>query len=148
MGQGAWALTKGTKAHILITFLILEEQRPVISLVKKVTDIYATAMDYDKSSPITREFFAKVQNKMHFAVHGQTAAELVYDRADADREYMGLTTWALYPHGKILGSDVSIAKNYLTEAELKDLGPLVMNLQMLTKKPPRRLRTAPLQRGE
>lgn len=92
---------------------------------QKVTDIYATAMDYDKNSPVTREFFAKVQNKMHFAVHGQTAAEVIYDRADAERVHMGLTNWTLYPHGKILKNDVSVAKNYLTEAELKDLGLLV-----------------------
>jgi len=92
---------------------------------QKVTDIYATAMDYDKNSLITREFFAKVQNKLHFAVHGQTAAEMIYDRADAKRVHMGLTTWTLYPHGKVLKSDVSVAKNYLSEEELKDLGLLV-----------------------
>jgi len=92
---------------------------------QKITDIYATAMDYDKKSPITREFFAKVQNKLHYAVHGQTAAEVIYDRANAEREHMGLNTWSLYPHGKILKGDVSVAKNYLTEAELKDLGLLV-----------------------
>ena len=92
---------------------------------QKITDIYATSMDYDKNSPITREFFAKVQNKLHFAVHGQTAAEMVYDRANAESVHMGLTTWALYPNGKILKSDVSVAKNYLSEDELKDLGLLV-----------------------
>ena len=92
---------------------------------QKVTDIYATAMDYDKNSPTTREFFAKVQNKLHFAVHGHTAAELIYDRADADRDRMGLTTWQAYPYGKILKSDVSIAKNYLSESELDDLGRIV-----------------------
>jgi hypothetical protein len=92
---------------------------------QKVTDIYATSMDYDKNSPITREFFAKVQNKLHYAVHGQTAAKLIYERANAEREHMGLNTWASYPHGKILKGDVSVAKNYLTEAELKDLGLLV-----------------------
>ena len=92
---------------------------------QKVTDIYATAMDYDKNSSITREFFAKVQNKLHYAVHGHTAAELIYDRASAERDRMGLTTWYAYPHGKILKSDITIAKNYLTESELKDLGLLV-----------------------
>jgi hypothetical protein len=92
---------------------------------QKVTDIYATAMDYDKNSPTTREFFAKVQNKMHYAVHGKTAAEMIFDRADSKSERMGLTTWFAYPHGKILKSDVTIAKNYLTETELKDLGLLV-----------------------
>lgn len=108
---------------------LLEEIREIrISerrFYQKVTDIYATAMDYDKSSPITREFFAKVQNKLHFAVHGQTAAEVIYNRADAERTHMGLTTWALYPMGKILKSDVSVAKNYLSETELKDLSLLV-----------------------
>ena len=89
---------------------------------QKITDIYATAMDYDKNSPVTREFFAKVQNKLHYAVHGQTAAEVIYDRANAEKAHLGLTTWALYPHGKILKGDVSVAKNYLSEAELKDLG--------------------------
>ena len=92
---------------------------------QKITDIYATAMDYDKNSSITREFFAKVQNKMHYAVHGQTAAELICDRADAERKYMGLTTWGASPDGKILKSDVAIAKNYLTESELQSLGLLV-----------------------
>jgi hypothetical protein len=77
---------------------------------QKITDIYTTAMDYDKKSPITREFFAKVQNKLHYAVHGQTAAEVIYDRANAEREHMGLHTWSLYPHGKILKGDVSVAK--------------------------------------
>ncbi|MCL2139170.1 MAG: virulence RhuM family protein, partial [Treponema sp.] len=84
---------------------------------QKITDIYATAMDYDKDSPITQTFFAKVQNKMHYAVHQNTAAELIFKRADADKEYMGLTNWENSPSGRIVKSDVSIAKNYLTEAE-------------------------------
>ena len=92
---------------------------------QKITDIYATAMDYDKDAPITQEFFAKVQNKMHFAVHGHTAAELIVQRADHTRERMGLTTWAKTPSGKILKSDVVVAKNYLTEAEMEDLGRIV-----------------------
>ena len=92
---------------------------------QKITDIYSTAMDYDKDSPITREIFAKVQNKMHYAVHQHTAAELIYERADATKERMGLTTWAKSPEGKIVKSDVSIAKNYLTEAELQSLSMLV-----------------------
>jgi hypothetical protein len=92
---------------------------------QKITDIYATAMDYDKNSPITREFFAKVQNKMHYAVHRHTAAELIYERADADKEHMGLTNWANSPSGRIVKSDVSIAKNYLTESELQNLSMLV-----------------------
>jgi hypothetical protein len=92
---------------------------------QKITDIYATSMDYDKNAPITQEFFAKVQNKLHFAVHGHTAAELIYERADAEKERMGLTNWANSPSGKILRSDVSIGKNYLTEAELNSLTLLV-----------------------
>ena len=92
---------------------------------QKITDIYATALDYDRDAPITQTFFAKVQNKMHYAVHGQTAAELIVGRADHTKEYMGLTTWAKAPGGKILKSDVTVAKNYLTEAELADLGSIV-----------------------
>jgi len=92
---------------------------------QKVTDIYATAMDYNKNAPMTKEFFAKVQNKLHYAVHGHTAAEVVYDRADATKEHMGLTTWRNAPHGKIVKTDVSIAKNYLTGAELESLGRIV-----------------------
>ncbi len=92
---------------------------------QKITDIYSTAMDYDKDSPTTKEFFAKVQNKMHFAVHGHTAAELIYKRANADKEHMGLTNWDNSPKGKIIKSDVSVAKNYLNESELEDLGRIV-----------------------
>ncbi|MCL2460024.1 MAG: virulence RhuM family protein [Euryarchaeota archaeon] len=92
---------------------------------QKITDIYATAMDYDKNAPLTREFFAKIQNKMHYAVHGHTAAEIIYERADADKEHMGLTNWANSPKSKIVKSDVSIAKNYLLEIELEDLGRIV-----------------------
>lgn len=92
---------------------------------QKITDIYSTAIDYDKNSIITKEFFAKVQNKMHFAVHGYTAAELICNRASAKKEYMGLTNWSNSPDGKILKSDVTIAKNYLTEEELGELGRIV-----------------------
>jgi hypothetical protein len=92
---------------------------------QKLTDIYATAIDYNSDAPTTREFFAKVQNKMHYAVHGQTAAELIVSRANAEKEHMGLTTWEKAPHGKIVKPDVSIAKNYLNEAELEDMGQLV-----------------------
>ena len=92
---------------------------------QKIADIYSTAMDYDRDAPITKEFFAKVQNKMHYAVHGHTAAELIVKRADHTKERMGLTTWAKAPAGKILKSDVVVAKNYLTEAELSDLGRIV-----------------------
>ena len=92
---------------------------------QKITDIYATALDYDRTAKTTKEFFAKVQNKMHFAIHGQTAAELIYYRADADRPHMGLTSWKEAPLGKIMKSDVSIAKNYLTEDELYSLERIV-----------------------
>lgn len=92
---------------------------------QKITDIYATAMDYDSKSPAAQEFFAKVQNKMHYAVHRHTASELIYKRADADKQYMGLTNWADSPNGRIVKSDVSIAKNYLTGSELESLSMLV-----------------------
>jgi len=92
---------------------------------QKITDIYSTAMDYNPESPITREFFAKVQNKMHYAIHKHTAAELIYSRADHEKENMGLTSWEKSPKGKIVKTDVSIAKNYLTENELESLGRIV-----------------------
>ena len=92
---------------------------------QKITDIYATALDYDRTAKITKQFFAKVQNKMHYAVHGHTAAELIYERADAERPHMGLTTWAAAPEGKIVKSDVSIAKNYLSEKEMRSLERIV-----------------------
>jgi len=92
---------------------------------QKITDIYATAADYNKDAPTTRDFFAKVQNKLHYAIHGQTAAELIADRADASKPNMGLTTWEKAPDGKILKTDVSIAKNYLTREELEALGRIV-----------------------
>lgn len=92
---------------------------------QKLTDIYATAIDYNKDAPTTRLFFKKVQNKMHYAVHGHTAAELIVERANAEKEHMGLTTWENAPHGKIVKPDVSIAKNYLKEVELEDMGHLV-----------------------
>ena len=92
---------------------------------QKLTDIYSTAIDYNRDTPTTQLFFKKVQNKMHYAVHGHTAAELIVERADADKEHMGLTTWENAPHGKIVKPDVSIAKNYLKENELEDMGRLV-----------------------
>ena len=88
---------------------------------QKLTDIYATAIDYNKDAPTTRLFFKKVQNKMHYAVHGHTAAELIVERADANREHMGLTTWENAPNGKIVKTDVSVAKNYLREKELEEM---------------------------
>ena len=92
---------------------------------QKITDIYATAIDYDRTANATKQFFAKVQNKMHYAVHGHTAAELIYERADAEKPHMGLTTWAAAPEGKIVKSDVSIAKNYLNEQEMRSLERIV-----------------------
>ncbi len=92
---------------------------------QKVTDLYATAVDYDRSSAATKRFYATVQNKMHFAVHGHTAAELIVERADHTKTHMGLTTWQDAPDGKIKKSDVSIAKNYLTDSELTQLNLMV-----------------------
>ena len=92
---------------------------------QKLTDIYATAIDYNKDAPTTRLFFKKVQNKMHYAVHGHTAAELIVERANADKEHMGLTTWENAPNGKIVKIDVSVAKNYLREKELEEMGRMV-----------------------
>ena len=92
---------------------------------QKVTDIYATSVDYDKNDATTKKFFAKVQNKLHFAIHGHTAAELIYTRADADKDRMGLTSWGNAPTGKILKTDVAIAKNYLTKEELDNPGRVV-----------------------
>ena len=92
---------------------------------QKITDIYATALDYDPSAPATKRFFAAVQNKMHFSVHGQTAAELIYTRADATKENMGLTSWDGSPESKIHKYDVSVAKNYLSENELQQLQRIV-----------------------
>lgn len=92
---------------------------------QKLTDIYATSIDYNRDAPTTRLYFKKVQNKMHYAVHGHTAAELIVERADAGKEHMGLTTWENAPNGKIVKPDVSIAKNYLKENELEDMGRIV-----------------------
>lgn len=92
---------------------------------QKITDIYATAVDYDKTAATTKRFYATVQNKMHYAVHGHTAAELIVERADHTKEHMGLTTWADAPDGKIRKSDVTVAKNYLSEEELGQLNRMV-----------------------
>lgn len=92
---------------------------------QKLTDIYATAIDYDKNAKTTKDFFAKVQNKMHYAVHHHTAAELIVERADADKPHMGLTSWKAAPDGKISKSDVSVAKNYLTADEMASLEMIV-----------------------
>ena len=92
---------------------------------QKVTDLYATAVDYDKTAKMTKRFYATVQNKMHFAVHGHTAAELIMDRANSENEHMGLTTWQDAPDGKIKITDVTVAKNYLTEFEMEQLNRMV-----------------------
>ena len=92
---------------------------------QKITDLYATAIDYDKNSATTRRFYATVQNKMHYAVHGHTAAELIVERADHTKEHMGLTAWADAPEGKIKKSDVTVAKNYLSQDEMKQLNRMV-----------------------
>jgi hypothetical protein len=92
---------------------------------QKITDIYATSVDYNKDDETTKTFFAKVQNKLHFAIHGHTAAELIYHRANSTKEHMGLTTWDNAPSGKIVKTDVVIAKNYLTKEELDALGRIV-----------------------
>lgn len=108
---------------------LLEEIREIRlserRLYQKITDIYATSVDYDKDSPLTKAFFANVQNKMHYAITGNTAAELIMDRADSRVEHMGLSTWESAPDGKILKSDVSVAKNYLKKDELEAMGRLV-----------------------
>ncbi len=92
---------------------------------QKITDIYALSADYDQNAPITHEFFATVQNKLHWAITGKTAAEIIYESADAEKMHMGLTSWKQAPDGKILKSDVSVAKNYLNEAHIKELNRIV-----------------------
>lgn len=95
------------------------------NLYQKVTDIYATSIDYNSDAVTTKTFFAKVQNKLHFGIHGHTAAELIYKRADSNKDKMGLTSWKNSPAGKILKTDVIIAKNYLNISELESLGRIV-----------------------
>lgn len=92
---------------------------------QKLTDIYATSIDYNKDAPTTRLFFRRIQDKMHYAVHQHTAAELIVERANADKEHMGLTSWENAPDGKIVKTDVAIAKNYLKQNELEDMGAIV-----------------------
>lgn len=108
---------------------LLEEIREIRlserKLYQKLTDIYATSVDYNKDAPTTRAFFATVQNKLHFAIHGHTAAELIMDRADSDKIHMGLTSWERAPDGKIVKTDVGVAKNYLAKAEMESLGRIV-----------------------
>ena len=121
------------KSGSLLTDKYFEEQLQRIREIRmserkfyqKITDIYATSVDYDVTATATKRFFATVQNKLHWAIHGHTAAELIFDRADAERQHMGLTTWADAPSGKIQKFDVSVAKNYLTEFEMGQLERLV-----------------------
>lgn len=122
MENGAF-LAEDYFEHLLaeIREIRLSERR----MYQKVTDLYATAIDYNRDAPTTRKFFAQVQNKMHFAIHGHTAAELIVERANAETEHMGLTTWENAPDGKIVKTDVSIAKNYLKGTELESLGRIV-----------------------
>lgn len=101
---------------------------------QKLTDIYATAVDYNRDAPTTRLFFKMMQNKMHYAIHGRTAAELIVERADAEQEHMGLTSWENAPDGKIVKTDVVVAKNYLKEVELADMGQLVNGVLELAER--------------
>lgn len=121
--NGGSVLTKEYFDRLLeqIREIRLSERR----FYQKITDIYATSLDYDRNANTTKQFFAKVQNKMHYAVHGHTAAELIYKRADASKPHMGLTTWASAPDGKIVKSDVDVAKNYLTDQEMRTLERIV-----------------------
>lgn len=120
--NGAYLSRQYFKDLILEIRDIRESER---NFYQQITDIYATAIDYDLKSPTTKDFFANVQNRLHFAVHGHTAAELIVNRADHKRNYMGLTTWEKAPNGKIIKSDAIIAKNYLSEKDIKALNRIV-----------------------
>jgi hypothetical protein len=121
------------KSGSVLTSKYFEEQLERVRAIRlserkfyqKITDLYATALDYDPSAKATKRFFATVQNKMHYAVHGHTAAELIVERADAEKEHMGLTTWKYAPKGRIEKFDVAVAKNYLSEFELGQLERMV-----------------------
>jgi len=121
--NGGSILTEEYFEHLLeeIREIRLSERK----FYQKITDIYATALDYDGDSKTTKDFFATVQNKLHWAIHGHTAAEVIVDRANAEKERMGLTSWKNAPNGKIIKSDVSIAKNYLSREELQNLELIV-----------------------
>ena len=121
--SGGSVLTREYFDHLLeqIREIRMSERR----FYQKITDIYATALDYDKSAKTTRLFFAEVQNKLHWAIHRHTAAELIMERANAEKLHMGLTSWEQYPNGKIQKYDVSIAKNYLSKEELQALERIV-----------------------
>lgn len=121
--NGGSVLTEKYFEHLLerIREIRISERK----FYQKITDIYATALDYDKSSKTTKQFFANVQNKLHWAIHQHTAAELIMERANSEKPHMGLTSWENYPDGKIQKYDVSIAKNYLAEDELQGLRRIV-----------------------
>lgn len=121
--NGGTVLTEKYFEHLLerIREIRLSERK----FYQKITDIYATALDYDKTSKTTKQFFSNVQNKLHWAIHHHTAAELIMERADSEKPHMGLTSWDNYPEGKIQKYDVSIAKNYLAEDELQALRRIV-----------------------
>ncbi|WP_409968525.1 virulence RhuM family protein [Bengtsoniella intestinalis] len=121
--QGGTVLTEEYFEHLLqqIREIRLSERK----FYQKITDIYATALDYDKTAKTTHSFFANVQNKLHWAIHRHTAAELIVERANAEKENMGLTSWEQYPDGKIQKYDVSVAKNYLNQEELSSLERIV-----------------------
>lgn len=121
--NGGSVLTKEYFDHLLEQ--IREIRMSKRQFYQKITDIYATALDYDKSARTTRLFFAEIQNKLHWAIHRHTAAELIMERADAENPHMGLTFWEKYPDGKIQKYDVSIAKNYLSKEELQALERIV-----------------------
>lgn len=122
-------LKNGTFLNVEYFDHLLEEIREIRAserkFYQKITDIYTTAMDYSVDAVTTKSFFKMVQNKLHFAIHGKTASELIVDRANAEKEYMGLTTWKNSPDGKIVKSDVSIAKNYLSLEEVASLNRIV-----------------------
>jgi hypothetical protein len=120
--NGAYLSKQYFKDLLLEIRDIRESER---NFYQQITDIYATALDYDLQSHTTKDFFAKVQNKLHFAIHGHTASELIVKRANHKKEFMGLTTWKKAPNGRILKSDVVIAKNYLNEKEIKALNRIV-----------------------
>jgi hypothetical protein len=120
--NGAYLSPQYFKDLILEIREIRESER---NFYQQITDIYSTAMDYDVNSQTTKDFFANVQNKLHYSVHGNTAAELVMKRADAKKDHMGLTTWKKAPNGRIIKSDVSVTKNYLQKEEIKALNRIV-----------------------
>jgi hypothetical protein len=119
------AATGDNPATVEMRYKVREIRMSERKFYQKITDIYATALDYDQSAQTTRRFFSTVRNKLHWAIHGHTAAEVIYRRADAEKQRMGLTSWQDAPDGKIIRADVAIAKNYLTEEELQSFSRIV-----------------------